>query len=237
MEGHQAAAVEQHPVALIRQENRHGNPHIVLVQILVAAPVIADPFLRLPQAVDPLLRLPPEMQPPLVSLVVRHLFQVLDKIPLPVHRFHPVDDGRFAACGVAHNIDFFQFFWALFQEDAGSFRTAYISAISRCLASLRTARSGALSRHPASLRTACAVRAPVQPRPDNPPVRLQDFRLHAACPGLKAMFGFFHRIWHRGKRPPVNEYRFCFRDRLLAEHTPEHLFLHGNQTQEKHFPC
>ena len=209
----------------------------MLVQILVMSPVIVDPFLCLPQAVDPLLRLPPEMQPPLVSLVVRHLFQVLDKIPLPVHRFHPVDDGRFAACGVAHNIDFFQFFWALFQEDAGSFRTAYISAISRCLASLRTARSGALSRHPAALLTACAVRTPAQPRPDNPPVLLENLRLYRLCTNPKTRFRFFHRIRHRLKICLLDKRRFRFHNRVLAEHTPEHLFLHGNQTQEKHFPC
>ena len=74
VESHQAAAVEQHPVALVRQEHGHGDPHVVLVQVLVMSPVIVDPFLCLPQAVDPFLRLPPKMQPPFVSLVVRHLF-------------------------------------------------------------------------------------------------------------------------------------------------------------------
>ncbi len=202
VESHQAAAVEQHPVALVRQEHGHGNPHVVLVQVLVMSPVIVDPFLCLPQAIDPFLRLPPKMQPPLVSLVVRHLFQVLDKIALSVYSLYPVDDRRLVSSRITHNVDFFQLPSALLQEE-----------------------------------TASASPAVRQPRPDDPPVRLQDLRPHAACPDLKAILCFFYRIRHRGKRRPVNECRFRFRDRFLAEHAPEHLFFHRNQTQEKHFPC
>ena len=200
MESHQAAAVEQHPVALVRQEHGHGDPHVVLVQVLVMSPVIVDPFLCLPQAVDPFLCLPPKMQPTLVSLVVRRLFQVLDKIALSVYSLYPVDDRRLVSCSITHDINFFQFLSALFQKN---------------------------------------IRAPAvrQTCPGNPPVSLQDLRLHAACPDLKAMLCFFYRIRHRGKRRPVNECRFRFRNRFLAEHALEHLFLHGNQTQEKHFPC
>ena len=74
MEGHEAAAVKQHPIPLVRQEYGHGDPHVVLVQVLVMPSVIADAFLCLPQAIDPFLRLPPEMQPALVCLVIRDLF-------------------------------------------------------------------------------------------------------------------------------------------------------------------
>lgn len=73
MESHQAAAVKQKPIALIRNAYGHRDPHIVLVQVLVMSPVIVDPFLGLSQAVDPFPRLPPEMQPPFVSLMIHNL--------------------------------------------------------------------------------------------------------------------------------------------------------------------
>ena len=115
IKGHKRTTVYQHSVTLCRHEHRHGNPHIVLIQILVMSSVIVDSFLCLSQSVNPLILLPVKKQSGSICCPVLLRPQILDKISLTVHSFHTIDH-RFLTTGcITHYINFCQVGMALIQ--------------------------------------------------------------------------------------------------------------------------
>ena len=109
VEGHQAPAVKQDRILLIRQNPRHGDAHVVLVQVLHMIPVSVDTLLPLSETVNLFPFVPLKMNLRPVRSVVVSWSEVVDEIPLAVNCLHPADNRLLPAGGPCLNHEGCQF--------------------------------------------------------------------------------------------------------------------------------
>ena len=106
IKSHQRTAVKQHSISFCRNKQRHWNPHIVLVKILIVSAIIVNSFLRLAKTVNLFLLFPVEKYP--CTITVAHLLrlQILNKVTLTVNCFYTVDNRLLTSSCIAYYVNF-----------------------------------------------------------------------------------------------------------------------------------
>ena len=106
IESHQRTAVKQHSISLCGNKQRHWDPHIVLVKILIVSAIIVDSFLCLAKSVNLFLLFPVKENS--CTITVAHLLrlQILNKVTLTVNCFYTVDNRLLPAGCIPHYINF-----------------------------------------------------------------------------------------------------------------------------------
>ena len=100
---HQRAAVEEDAIPFARKEERHRDPHVVLIQVLYGTSLVIDTGFILTKSVNGFRLFKTDRQNDFVRLSRRLRLKVTDEAPVTVHRFHRFHNRFFAARSPAHN--------------------------------------------------------------------------------------------------------------------------------------